>query len=95
MKQQEKLKPTISAQGVSWGYLEKCKGKTIADFEYGFIETGSEVHQAERIILHFTDRSKLTIDIGSNACNVASDHKGLKPKDFHTDLMAKYSEPGS
>jgi hypothetical protein len=85
----EKLKLTETAQTISNGYLQNCKGKTIADFEYGTVEPSSE-----RIILRFTDGGKLTIDIGSNINNVAMEHKGLKPEDFRTDLIAIYTKDG-
>jgi hypothetical protein len=90
----ERLNPTIKAQTISFGYLQNCKGKTIADFEYGFAELLPDCHQTERIILHFTDGSRLTIDIGSNAFNLSTEHKGLKPKDFHTDLIAIFRKDG-
>jgi hypothetical protein len=86
----ERLKPTIAAQTVTSGALEKCKGKTISDWEFGSVNLGPECHMSERIILHFTDGSKVTIDIGSNAWNLAHDHKGMKPSDMHADLLAMY-----
>ena len=89
---EEKLKPTIHAQSVTAGSLNQSKGKTIADWEFGTVDLGSECHLSERIILHFTDGSKLKIDIGSNAWNVSHDHKGIKPSDFHADLLAMYEK---
>lgn len=83
-----KLQPTIAAQLVTAGALDDSKGKTIADWEFGTVALGPECHLSERIILHFTDGSKLKIDIGTNALNVSQDHKGLKPSDFHADFIA-------
>jgi hypothetical protein len=81
-------KPELtSAQTVQHDNLEKCKGKTIANIEYG-----SGGRSSERIILHFIDGSRLTIDIGSNASDPEMKAIGLKPSDFHTDLIAKYRE---
>ncbi len=87
---EKKLQPTIPAQSLTAGSLEKSKGKTIADWEFGTVDLGRECHMSERIILRFTDGSKLTIDIGSNAQNVSSDHKGVKPSDIHADFMAVF-----
>jgi len=86
----EKLKPTISAQSVSNGSLQKCIGKTIDDFEFGFVNLGPKCHESERIVLRFTDGSTLTIDIGTNAQNLSDLHKGLKPKDFHANFRAEH-----
>ena len=85
---EKKLKPTIGAQLVTAGALDKSKGKTIADWEFGTVILGRECHMSERIILHFTDGSKLKIDIGTNAQNVAALYKGLKPSDMHADFLA-------
>lgn len=87
----ERLKPTISAQSPSAGALQKCIGKTIADFEFGFVELGPRCHESERIILHFTDRTMLQLDLGTNAQNIADLYKGLKPRDFHANIRASYS----
>jgi hypothetical protein len=90
----QKLQPTISAQTVTSGALEKCKGKTIADWEFGTVELGSRCHMSERVILHFTDGSSVTFDIGTNAQNLASDHKGLKPSDVHASIRAEFGRAG-
>jgi hypothetical protein len=87
---EKKLRPTIAAQTITSGALNRCKGKTIADWEFGTTDLGPECHMSERIILHFTDGSRLNVDIGSNAWNVAHDHKGLKPSDIHADFIAMY-----
>ena len=85
----EVLKPTIGAQSVTFSRLQVVKGKTIKDFEFGYIETPKDVHQAEMIIFHFTDGTSLSITTGSNAWNLSHEFKGLKPKDVHTDLIAE------
>jgi hypothetical protein len=90
VKTAERLKPTISAQSPSFGALQKCIGKTIGDVEFGFIELGPHCHESERIIFHFIDGTKLRIDLGTNAENIAQLYKGLKPKDFHANIRASY-----
>ena len=44
------------------------------------------MHGSELLTVYFTDGSILSIDTGSNAGNLALDHEGLKPDDFHVDL---------
>jgi hypothetical protein len=90
LKSKEKLQPTISAQTVTSGALERCKGKTIADWEFGTYNLGPRCHLSERIILHFTDGSKVTFDIGTNAQNISWDHKGVKPSDVHASFRGEY-----
>lgn len=91
----KKLRPEISAQAVSKGYLDKIIGKTIASFEYGFDEPfHPQAHEGEIIALHFTDGSSLSIRTGSNAMNLASKHKGLKASHFHADLIAVFHPKG-
>lgn len=82
-----RLKPTIPAQSPTADALETCKGKTVSDWEFGTPNQGN--YMSERIILHFTDGTRLKIDIGSNASDVASHYKGLKASDFHTDFVAR------
>jgi len=55
--------------------------------ESGFCKRIAATHQREGMILHFTDGSILGIDTGSNACNVADEHEGLQPDEFHADFM--------
>lgn len=69
------------------GYLAAAIGKTISKIEFGEKQTHPEVHRAEAIVLHFTDGTALSITVGSNAQNLASNFPGLKPKMFSTDLM--------
>ena len=68
--------------------LAQAVGKTIAAVEYGPVEgLPGWVHEGEAIVLHFTDNTALSIEIGSNAGNLASEHPNLEPEDFHTDLI--------
>lgn len=65
--------------------LTKAIGKTIASVEFGKEQPSSERHQAEAMILYFTDGSSMAIVTGSNA----SDHvdKTLtKADDVETNL---------
>jgi hypothetical protein len=68
--------------------LEQAVGKTIAAVEYGPVEgLAGWAHEGEAIVLHFTDNTALSIEIGSNAGNLASEHPNLEPEDFHADLI--------
>lgn len=68
-------------------------GKTVERVEFGFRRHTDGVHESEAIILHFTDGSILGVDTGSNAVNVASDHHGLKPSEFHVDFVLYWVPP--
>lgn len=68
--------------------VKKCEGKTIDFVEFGEQQSLPGVHRAEMMVFHFTDGSVMTILVGSNAQNLASQHKGLKPTDVSTDLTA-------
>jgi len=85
---EEKLKPTISAQSQPAWAFEQCKGKTVEDWEFGTVDLGPKCHMSERVILHFTDGTRLKIDIGSNAQNLCSNYKGMKPRDVHGHFFA-------
>ena len=68
--------------------LKRAVGKTIAHVEYGPVEGWPGwVHEGEAIVLYFTDNTALSIEIGSNAKNLSTEHPNLKPEDIHTDLM--------
>ena len=68
--------------------MKQVVGKTIAAVEYGAVEGHSgSVHEGEAIVLHFTDGTALSIEIGSNVMNLVDRHPDLKPEDFHTDLV--------
>ena len=62
------------------------KGKTVDKVEYGFREDIPGVHQSELLILHFTDGSVASIHTGSNARNIADQHSGLEPDEFHVSF---------
>jgi hypothetical protein len=69
------------------GELMKAVGKTISAIEYGHQITHPDVHQAEAVVVHFSDGTSMAIIIGSNASNVASQYDGLKSSDFSADFM--------
>lgn len=70
--------------------LPRIVGKTVAKVEYGFQKAHPHVHQSEAMILHFTDGSTLGIHAGSNAGNLAHDHEGLAPEEFHVDFILQW-----
>ena len=73
--------------------IEKAVGKTIAAVEYGAEASLPEwKHEGEAMVLHFTDGTALSIEIGSNAKNLGSKHPGLKPGDVHTDLVPMWRD---
>jgi hypothetical protein len=68
--------------------LERAVGKTIKAVEFGKESSLPEwKHEGEAIVLHFTDGTALSIEVGSNSRNLASDFEGLEPGDMHTDLI--------
>jgi hypothetical protein len=73
--------------------LPQIVGKTVQRVEYGFCKHIEGSHESEGMILYFTDGSILGIDTGSNACNVADEHEGLQPDEFHADVMLKWVPP--
>ena len=73
--------------------IQSIKGKTVEHVEIGFRQPHEGVHQSEVIILHFTDGSILGIDTGSNAKNIADDHKDIQPSDFEVDFMLQWVLP--
>jgi hypothetical protein len=88
-----RIEPEIPAQDVSHSSLKKTIGKVIRDVEYGFDKPfHPSSHQAETIIFHFTDGTSLSIQIGSNATNVSSEHPSIKASDFRTDLIALFDD---
>jgi hypothetical protein len=68
----------------------RMTGKTIEKVEFGFREKIEGVHQSEVLIIHFTDGSIMGLNTGSNAANVASHAKDLRPEDFHVDFMVHW-----
>jgi hypothetical protein len=74
--------------------LQKAVGKQITRIEFGEQENTAGIHQAEAIVLHFSDGSAMAILVGSNACNLADEIPELKASDFSTDLMVFWA-PGA
>jgi hypothetical protein len=73
--------------------LGQAVGKTIANVEYGVVEGLPEwVHKGEAIVLHFTDGTALSIEIGSNAKNISEVHPGLMPGDFYSSLLLTWRD---
>lgn len=68
-------------------------GKTVTRVEFGFRKDVEGLHESEVLILHFTDGSILGIDTGSNAVNVAMEHKGVRPEDFHANFHLQWVPP--
>ena len=62
-------------------------GKTIKKVEYGERDSYEEAHEAEGLNIFFTDGTSVSIQIGSNSANIASDYEALSASDFHTDIM--------
>lgn len=86
---QDRLEPSVPAQNPTHEALQGAVGKTVRDIEYGFLPTTDPgANQTERIILHFSDGSKLVIDTGSNAKKLAAKHQDLKAGDVQIDLYA-------
>jgi hypothetical protein len=75
------------------GDFQCAVGKTIAKIEAGeFIaEEGSHRHSREALVLHFTDGTALSIDVGSNAGNLESDFEGLDASMFSVDLIPTWA----
>jgi hypothetical protein len=72
--------------------IQHAVGKTIAAVEFGRAEQREGVHDTEAIVLHFTDDTALSIEVGSNAWNVAGQYADLSPDDFSTDLMVFWGD---
>ena len=87
----EIVRPAESHYAIS--RLPVVVGKTIERVEFGFRREAEGAHQSEAIILYFTDGSIIGIDTGSNICNLASEHEGLKPEDLHVDLNLQWVPP--
>jgi hypothetical protein len=74
------------------GTIQHAVGKTIDSVEFGRVEPREKVHDTEAIVLHFTDGTALSIEVGSNASNLSGEDSGLSPTDFHTDLQVFWRE---
>ncbi|NUN48206.1 MAG: hypothetical protein HUU15_05175 [Candidatus Brocadiae bacterium] len=69
--------------------LKQAVGKTIKSVEFGEQKTHPKCHQAEMIILHFTDGTSMCVIVGSNVTEIA-DKRKFKPQEVHTDLMVMW-----
>ncbi|HET6402954.1 MAG TPA: hypothetical protein VFH95_16355 [Candidatus Kapabacteria bacterium] len=71
--------------------FQHAVGKTIAKIEAGEFIPGEGCHRREALVLHFTDGSALSIDVGSNAGNLQSDFNGLDASMFSADLIPTWA----
>ncbi|WP_276166655.1 hypothetical protein [Zobellia alginiliquefaciens] len=70
----------------------KMKGKTIESIEFGETKFHKDVHAGEGINIYFTDGTAVSLQIGSNAYNIASKYNEINPPDIHTDIMLFWAE---
>jgi hypothetical protein len=76
------------SSGFKVGELGKAVGKTISAVEFGKVEgLPAHVHEGEAIVLHFTDGTAMSIEIGSNVKELFYGPGGFQPGDIRTDLM--------
>lgn len=68
----------------------RMEGKTVERVEVGYREDREGVHGSEVVIIHFTDGSIMGLETGSNAGNVASNHDGVRPEDFHVNFRPQW-----
>ncbi len=73
--------------------LLTVEGKTVEHVEFGSRQSIESIHRSEAIILHFTSGSTLGPNAGSNAANIASEHKELRAEDFHIDFILLWVPP--
>ena len=75
------------SSGFKVGELGKAVGKMISAVEFGKVEgLPAHVHEGEAIVLHFTDGTAMSIEIGSNVKDLFYGPGGFQPGDIHTDL---------
>lgn len=67
--------------------LRQAIGKTIERVEWGEEDNPPSIHQAESMILHFTDGTAMGIVIGSNVVNLGLSGTKRNPCQVDTDLM--------
>ena len=72
--------------------IGKAEGKTVLSVEYGFEENKPDQHQSQAIILHFTDGSKLGIQVMTNAGDLVSRGRVDRGDEFHTDLIFTWED---
>ncbi|MDO8472273.1 MAG: hypothetical protein Q7T05_00480, partial [Dehalococcoidia bacterium] len=73
--------------------LKRAEGKTIESVDFGEEAVVPGSHQAEAIVIHFTDGSGMAIRVGSNAETLSARFEDLKPEDFSTDLIIIWAPP--
>lgn len=71
---------------------QQMVGKTIEKVEYGERDFYKDAHEAEGLNIYFTDGTAISIQIGSNSANIASDYEDLSASDFHTDIMLFWAD---
>ena len=71
---------------------QQMVGKTIEKVEFGERDSYKEAHEAEGLNIYFTDGTAISVQIGSNSANIASDYEDLSASDFHTDIMLFWAE---
>jgi hypothetical protein len=67
--------------------LHAMVGRRITSVEFGPERVREYLHQSEAMVFHFEDGTALSVSISSNAQNLASDFRGLKPTDVHASLL--------
>lgn len=67
--------------------LSRAIGKTVSRVEWGEEDNPPSIHQAESIILHFTDGTAMGIVVGSNVGNLGLEGTKRKPCPVEIDLM--------
>lgn len=72
--------------------IAKAQGKTILSVEYGVEENRPDQHQSQAVILHFTDGSKLGIQVVTNAGNLVSRGRVDREDEFHADLIFTWKD---
>lgn len=83
------LRTNVPRPEFKLGDLQRAVGKTIVGVEFGEEEAIEDAHQAEAIIIHFSDGQSLSITVGSNVVNVGIED----PSELETDLMVHWLDP--
>lgn len=89
LEDRPKLKTNVPRPEFKLGDLQSAVGKTIVGVEFGEEEVEEDCHQAEAIILHFSDGQSLAITVGSNILHADPED----PSDLETDLMVHWLNP--
>jgi hypothetical protein len=89
------LKTNLPRPESKMASLQRTIGKTIERVEWGEENNPPSIHQAESIILHFTDGTSMGIVIGSNVTNLGLGGTKKNPCPLSTDLMVAWLKPNS